>query len=38
MAGVNFFKYIKAAAKFAVFVYVPVALILLALAAQLGYQ
>jgi len=38
MAGVNFFKYIKAAAKFAVFIYVPVALLLLALAVQLGYQ
>ena len=38
MAGVNFFKYIKASAKFAVLVYVPVALLLLALAVQLGYQ
>jgi uncharacterized ion transporter superfamily protein YfcC len=38
MAGVNFFKYIRASAKFAVFVYVPVALILLALAVQLGYR
>jgi uncharacterized ion transporter superfamily protein YfcC len=38
MAGVNFFKYIKAAAKFAVFIYVPTALVLLALAVQLNYQ
>jgi len=38
MAGVNFFKYIKAAAKFAVFIYVPAALILLALAVQLDYR
>lgn len=38
MAGVNFFRYIKAAAKFAVFVYVPAALVLLALAVMLGYQ
>jgi uncharacterized ion transporter superfamily protein YfcC len=37
MAGVSFFRYIKAAAKFAVFVYVPVALVLLALAVQFGY-
>ncbi|HEY3383151.1 MAG TPA: hypothetical protein VGK32_15375 [Vicinamibacterales bacterium] len=38
MAGVNFFKYIKAAATFAVFVYVPTALLLLALAVKLAYQ
>jgi uncharacterized ion transporter superfamily protein YfcC len=38
MAGVNFFKYIRASAKFAVFVYVPVALLLLALAVQIGYH
>jgi len=38
MAGVNFFRYIKAAAKFAVLVYVPAALILLALAVMLDYQ
>jgi uncharacterized ion transporter superfamily protein YfcC len=38
MAGVNFFKYIKASAKFAVLVYVPVALLLLALAVQMGYR
>ena len=37
MAGVSFFKYIKAAAKFAVFVYVPVALLLLSLALKIGY-
>jgi uncharacterized ion transporter superfamily protein YfcC len=37
MAGVNFFKYIRAAAKFAVFVYVPTALLLLALAVTIGY-
>jgi uncharacterized ion transporter superfamily protein YfcC len=38
MAGVNFFKYIKASAKFAVLVYVPVALLLLALAVEIGYR
>jgi uncharacterized ion transporter superfamily protein YfcC len=38
MAGVNFFKYIKASAKFAVFVYVPTVLVLLALAVKMGYQ
>jgi uncharacterized ion transporter superfamily protein YfcC len=38
MAGVNFFKYIKASAIFAVCVYVPTALILLTLAVKLGYQ
>ena len=38
MAGVNFFKYIKAAAKFAVLVYVPAALVLLALAVALDYR
>ena len=38
MAGVNFFKYIKASAKFAVLIYVPTALILLALAVRLSYQ
>lgn len=37
MAGVNFFKYIKAAAKFAVFVYVPTALLLLLIALKIGY-
>jgi uncharacterized ion transporter superfamily protein YfcC len=38
MAGVNFFKYIKASAKFAVLIYVPAALLLLALAVKLDYQ
>jgi len=38
MAGVNFFRYIKAAAKFAVLVYVPTALLLLALAVKIGYR
>lgn len=38
MAGVNFFKYVKASAKFAVLIYVPAALLLLALAVQLDYQ
>jgi uncharacterized ion transporter superfamily protein YfcC len=38
MAGVSFFKYIKAAAKFAVLVYVPTALLLLALAVKIGYR
>ncbi len=38
MAGVNFFKYIRAAAAFAILVYVPTALLLLALAVKLGYQ
>lgn len=38
MAGVNFFRYIKASAMFAVFVYVPTALVLLALAVKLGYH
>jgi uncharacterized ion transporter superfamily protein YfcC len=38
MAGVNFFKYIKASAKFAVFIYVPTVLVLLALAVKMGYQ
>ncbi len=38
MAGVSFFKYIKAAAKFAVLVYVPTALLLLALAVKMGYR
>ncbi|MDH3198902.1 MAG: hypothetical protein OEO21_11755 [Candidatus Krumholzibacteria bacterium] len=38
MAGVNFFKYIKASAKFAVLIYVPTALLLLALAVTLDYQ
>lgn len=38
MAGVSFFRYIKAAAKFAVFVYVPTALILLTLALSWGYR
>jgi uncharacterized ion transporter superfamily protein YfcC len=37
MAGVNFFRYIKASAKFAVFVYVPAALALLAIAVAIGY-
>ena len=38
MAGVNFFRYIKASAMFAVLVYVPSALILLALAVKIGYR
>jgi len=38
MAGVNFFRYVKASAKFAVLVYVPTALLLLALAVKLGYR
>jgi uncharacterized ion transporter superfamily protein YfcC len=38
MAGVNFFRYIKASAMFAVLVYVPTALILLALAVRIGYR
>jgi uncharacterized ion transporter superfamily protein YfcC len=38
MAGVNFFKYIRAAAKFAVCVYVPVALIILTVAVLIGYR
>jgi uncharacterized ion transporter superfamily protein YfcC len=38
MAGVNFFRYIKASAIFAVLVYVPTALILLALAVKIGYR
>ncbi|MEW5984187.1 MAG: hypothetical protein AB1806_17685 [Acidobacteriota bacterium] len=38
MAGVSFFRYIRAAAVFAVFVYVPTALVLLAVAVALGYQ
>ncbi len=38
MAGVNFFRYIKASAMFAVFVYVPTALVLLAVAVKIGYR
>jgi uncharacterized ion transporter superfamily protein YfcC len=38
MAGVSFFKYIRAAAKFAILVYVPTALLLLALAVKIGYR
>jgi uncharacterized ion transporter superfamily protein YfcC len=38
MAGVNFFRYIKASAKFAVFVYVPTALVLLFVAVEIGYR
>jgi uncharacterized ion transporter superfamily protein YfcC len=38
MAGVSFFKYIRAAAKFALLVYVPTALLLLALAVKIGYK
>ena len=38
MAGVNFFKYIRASATFAVLVYVPTALLLLAIAVKIGYQ
>jgi uncharacterized ion transporter superfamily protein YfcC len=38
MAGVNFFSYVKASAKFAVLVYVPAALVLLAVAVQIGYR
>ncbi|MBP1634157.1 MAG: C4-dicarboxylate transporter permease [Acidobacteria bacterium] len=38
MAGVNFFRYIKASALFAVLVYTPVALILLLVAVEIGYR
>ncbi len=38
MAGVNFFKYIRASAMFAVLIYVPTALLLLALAVKIAYQ
>jgi len=38
MAGVGFFKYIRHTAKFAVFVYVPTALILLSIAVLLDYR
>jgi uncharacterized ion transporter superfamily protein YfcC len=38
MAGVNFFKYIRAAARFAVCVYVPVALVILTVAVLIGYR
>lgn len=38
MAGVGFFKYIRYTAKFAVFVYFPVAIIMLTLAVLLNYQ
>jgi uncharacterized ion transporter superfamily protein YfcC len=38
MAGVNFFKYIKASAIFAVLIYVPTALLLLAIAVKIAYQ
>ena len=38
MAGVGFFKYIRHTAKFAVFVYVPTALVLLSIAVLLGYK
>ena len=38
MAGVNFFRYVKASAKFAVCVYVPTALVLLFIAVEVGYR
>jgi uncharacterized ion transporter superfamily protein YfcC len=38
MAGVGFFKYIRHTAKFAVFVYVPTALVLLSIAVLLDYR
>jgi uncharacterized ion transporter superfamily protein YfcC len=38
MAGVGFFKYIRHTAKFAVFVYIPTALVLLSIAVLLGYR
>ena len=38
MAGVGFFRYVRHTAKFAVFVYVPTALILLSIAVLLDYR
>jgi uncharacterized ion transporter superfamily protein YfcC len=38
MAGVDFFKYIRHTAKFAVLVYVPTALVLLTVAVVVGYR
>jgi uncharacterized ion transporter superfamily protein YfcC len=38
MAGVGFFKYIRHTAKFAVFVYVPTALVVLSIAVLLDYR
>ena len=38
MAGVGFFKYVRHTAKFAVFVYVPTALVLLSTAVLLDYR
>ena len=38
MAGVKFFRYVKYSAKFAIFVYVPVALLLLLVSVLIGYH
>jgi uncharacterized ion transporter superfamily protein YfcC len=38
MAGVKFFKYVRYTAKFAVFVYIPLALVMLLLAVLLRYH
>jgi uncharacterized ion transporter superfamily protein YfcC len=38
MGGVGFFKYIRHTARFAVFVYVPTALVLLSIAVLLDYR
>jgi uncharacterized ion transporter superfamily protein YfcC len=38
MAGVNFFRYVRHTAKFAVLVYVPTALVLLSIAVALDYR
>ena len=38
MAGVGFFKYIRHTVKFALFVYFPLALALLALAVGVDYR
>jgi uncharacterized ion transporter superfamily protein YfcC len=38
MAGVKFFRYVKHTAKFALFVYVPVALVMLLVSVLIGYH
>ncbi len=38
MAGVSFFRYVRHTAKFAVFVYIPLALLMLLVAVLIGYH